>query len=48
MQRTKELAEQWMDAPVMMHTKSRWNAKMHDEMRGCMIRREDAQEREDA
>jgi hypothetical protein len=32
MQHTKELAGQWMNAPVMMHTKSRWNMKMRDEM----------------
>jgi hypothetical protein len=42
MQRTKELAGQWMDAPVMMRTKSRWNAKMHGEMRRCAMEHEDA------
>jgi hypothetical protein len=42
MQRTKELAGQWMDAPVMMHTKSRWNVKMHDEMQRCVMKHDDA------
>jgi len=42
MRRTKELAGQWMDAPVMMHTKSRWNAKMRDGTRRCAMEREDA------
>ncbi|KAG2131925.1 CHAT domain-containing protein [Suillus cothurnatus] len=27
---TKELAGQWMDAPAMMRTKSRWNTKMRN------------------
>jgi hypothetical protein len=48
MQRTKELAGQWMDAPAMMRTKSQWNAKMRNETRRCAMKREDAQEREDA
>jgi hypothetical protein len=44
MRRTKELAGQWMDAPVMMRTKSRWNAKMRDEMRRCTMKRNETRE----
>jgi len=42
MWRTKELAGQWMDAPAMMRTKSRWNAKMRGGTRRCTVKREDA------
>jgi hypothetical protein len=36
MRHTKELAGQWMDAPAMMRTKSRWNVKMRNEMQRCV------------